>query len=163
MGKLRHMHELALAKNIQKSACCISLRCNTRPSVTFQYRTIVFINRGWVDSKATEWNRPEGIVTMTTIISEVERVSNASTLHTHISNNLILKPNFSLLTWEQSNTFSPKNEPSTMKLFWVEDAALRSCAQLPDLKLNEVLVLEQYGECVSMSMFTTRPRLHFNS
>jgi hypothetical protein len=56
-----------------------------------------------------------------------------------------------LLTCKQKNTFSPKNEPTTMKLFWVEDAALKACAQLPDLNLNEVLVLEQYGKTFSMA------------
>jgi hypothetical protein len=45
-----------------------------------------------------------------------------------------------------------------MKLFWVEDAALKACAQLPDLKLSEVLVLEQYGKTF-LSLLTTYPRL----
>jgi cytochrome oxidase assembly protein ShyY1 len=76
-GKISPMSELILAKTYT-SASCISSSYYTQPSLTTNYRTIVFINRGWVDSKATEWNRPEGTVTMTTIISEVERVSNTS-------------------------------------------------------------------------------------
>jgi hypothetical protein len=45
-----------------------------------------------------------------------------------------------------------------MKLFWVEDAALKACAQLPDLKLSEVLVLEQYGKTFLL-LLTTYPCL----
>lgn len=94
-GKRISLSEVALAACYFLCATGISRPSNMQLSVTFQHRTIVFINRGWVDSKATTWNRPEGTVTMTTIISEVETVSYAFVNCWRTDNTSELKYHFS--------------------------------------------------------------------
>ena len=44
------------------------------------------------------------------------------------------------------NTFSPKNDPSSMKLLWIEPEALRLCLNKVDVKLEDIIVLEEFGE-----------------
>lgn len=44
------------------------------------------------------------------------------------------------------NTFSPKNDPSSMKLLWIEPEALRLCLNKADVKLEDIIVLEEFGE-----------------
>jgi cytochrome oxidase assembly protein ShyY1 len=78
--------------------------------------TIVFINRGWVAMKETNWLRPSGVTTLSTVVSHPEK----------------------------ENTFTPVNNPASMKLLWVEADALRICAETPQLKLNEIVVLEAF-------------------
>jgi len=78
--------------------------------------TVVFINRGWVAMKETNWLRPLGVTTLSTVVSHPEK----------------------------KNTFTPVNDPASMKLLWVEAGALRICADLPALKDNEMIVLEAF-------------------
>lgn len=44
------------------------------------------------------------------------------------------------------NTFSPKNDPSSMKILWIEPEALRLCLNKADVKLDDIIVLEEFGE-----------------
>lgn len=53
------------------------------------------------------------------------------------------------------NTFSPKNDPSSMKLLWIEPEALRICLNKADVKLEDIIVLEEFGE----SLFQYNPFL----
>jgi hypothetical protein len=46
------------------------------------------------------------------------------------------------------NTFSPKNDPSSMKLLWIEPEALRLCLNKPNIKLEEIIVLEEFGKSI---------------
>ena len=78
--------------------------------------TIVFINRGWVATKETSWHRPRGVVTISTVVSKGEK----------------------------KNTFSPENNPSTKKLFWLEEDALRICANRPTLTSKDIIILEAF-------------------
>ena len=46
----------------------------------------------------------------------------------------------------QKNTFSPKNDPISKKLLWIEPEALRLCLKEDTLALDEVIVLEEFGK-----------------
>ena len=78
--------------------------------------TVVFVNRGWVEKSRTEWFRPQGIVSVTTVVS----------------------------TGEKPSTFSPKNDPTKKRLFWLEEEALRKCTNRAHLTPKEVIVLEAF-------------------
>ena len=78
--------------------------------------TIVFINRGWVAINEKNWHRPRGLVTVSTVISKGEK----------------------------RNTFSPENNPTTKRLFWLEEDALRVCANRPELTCKDIIVLEAF-------------------
>jgi len=58
--------------------------------------TMVFVNRGWVDLKRSNWERPTGQVTVLGVVSQGEK----------------------------HGTFSPVNNPQSRKLLWLEPAAL---------------------------------------
>ena len=45
----------------------------------------------------------------------------------------------------QANTFSPVNDPSSMKLLWIEPEALRKCSKL-NLEETEIVILEEFGK-----------------
>lgn len=45
----------------------------------------------------------------------------------------------------QKNTFSPKNDSAARKILWIEPEALRLCLNKDSLKLEEVIVLEEFG------------------
>ena len=78
--------------------------------------TIVFINRGWVATKETNWYRPRGLVTVSTVVSKGEK----------------------------RNTFSPDNNPTTKRLFWLEEDALRVCANRSELTSKDIIILEAF-------------------
>jgi surfeit locus 1 family protein len=78
--------------------------------------TVVFVNRGWVEKSQTEWFRPPGVVSVTTVVSSGEKVS----------------------------TFSPQNDPTKKRLFWLEEDALRKCTNRSHLSPKEVIVLEAF-------------------
>lgn len=59
-------------------------------------KTIVYINRGWVEKNEKSWSRPQGAVKITTVVS----------------------------SGEKSGSFTPENKPISGKLFWLEPAAL---------------------------------------
>ena len=78
--------------------------------------TVVFVNRGWVEKSQTEWFRPSGVVSVTTVVS----------------------------SGEKAGPFSPKNDPTKKRLFWVEEDALRMCTNRAHLSPKEVIILEAF-------------------
>lgn len=46
----------------------------------------------------------------------------------------------------QKNTFSPKNDPKSKRLLWIEPEALRLCLKEDTLALDEIVVLEEFGK-----------------
>jgi surfeit locus 1 family protein len=83
----------------------------------------IFVNRGWVSMKMTNWDRPKGIVS------------------------LIVTPR----DFEPKSTFSPVNDPKSKKLLWLEKSSLLAAADL-STNDDISNVVECIGELLSSSI-----------
>jgi surfeit locus 1 family protein len=75
---------------------------------------VIFVNRGWIPTRATTWNRPFGRVTFRAVLNEEERKA----------------------------TFSPPNDPHSKKLFWLEYKSLIESANIEVDNPRSVVLLD---------------------
>lgn len=79
----------------------------------FLFSATIFVNRGWVPKSAEAWSRPEGLLSLSTIVAVEEKM----------------------------NTFSPVNAPGSKRLLWLEGKALLNATHL-SVQADPVIIVE---------------------
>jgi cytochrome oxidase assembly protein ShyY1 len=89
---------------------------NCRLILFFDCSRVVFINRGWLPRQTQNYSRPTGPQKVDVFISESE----------------------------QQRTFSPKNDPASKTLLWLESSALLKAAG--HVEVQSPLIFDAFGK-----------------